>query len=91
MAYKKLKYWFDRELAEDLSKKILLVDESFEAETFILRVEKDLDLLELKPRVEKIADELFAAFSKYFSKIHPGNTFQYQQACNSKRVQGFVS
>ena len=63
MAYKKLKYWFDKELAELLADKLLLVAPSFDSKGFIKRVEKGLEPLELKDRVEKIADELFNGFN----------------------------
>ena len=62
MAYKKLKYWFDKELAEKLSERILVIDTSFNEKEFIKRVEMDLEPLELKDRVEKIADELYNSF-----------------------------
>lgn len=62
MAYKKLKYWFDKELVELLSKRILAIDSSFKKIEFIKRVEIDLEQLELKDRIEKIADELYNSF-----------------------------
>ena len=58
MAYKKLKYWFDHELALLLSKKILEHYKSFNAEDFIKEVADGTKNLELKDRVEFIADQL---------------------------------
>lgn len=58
MAYKKLKYWFDRELAELLGNKISSIYEDFDTTHFVEAVEQQLGDLELKDRVELIADEL---------------------------------
>jgi len=58
MAYKKLKYWFDEDLAILLSKKIKPYYDLFEVERFIEKVEKGTKNLELKDRVEWIADQL---------------------------------
>ena len=63
MAYKQLKLWFDKELAEQLAHKIQEVAYSFDSDQFVHRVEQSLDSLELKDRVEKIADELYRGFS----------------------------
>ncbi len=68
MAYKKLKYWFDENLAELLSEKILVEDSSFNAKEFIQNVARDLKPLELKDRVEKIADGLFSSFGGDYEK-----------------------
>lgn len=62
MAYKKLKLWFDKELAELLSQKILVADPSFREKEFIKSLERNLEPLELKDRVEKIADALYKSF-----------------------------
>ncbi len=62
MAFKKLKFWFDKELLELLAEKISAVDSSFKANEFIARTEENLEELELKDRVEKIADELYHSF-----------------------------
>ena len=64
MAYKKLKYWFDIELASQLADKISVAYESFDKETFIAHIEKNLDQLELKNRVEKFADVFFVCFNE---------------------------
>lgn len=58
MPYKPLKFWFDKNLAELLSKKILSVHPDFNSTLFIKKVDTGVDGLELKDRVELIADEL---------------------------------
>lgn len=58
MPYKPLKFWFDKELAELLSKKIFSVHPDFNSTLFIKKVDTRVDGLELKDRVELIADEL---------------------------------
>ncbi len=58
MAFKKLKYWFDQELAEMLSNKIINLKPSFPKGKFIGNVLNKIDDLELKDRVELIANEI---------------------------------
>ena len=58
MAYKKLKFWFDKELAVMLSEKIIQRYPAFDRAVFVAAVDKGTRHLELKPRVEWIADEL---------------------------------
>lgn len=58
MAFKKLKLWFDKALAEDLADKILLVQSDFQKKSFVRQVDKGVAELELKDRVELIADAL---------------------------------
>jgi len=58
MAYKKLKLWFDHELAELLSGKITLHYPAFPVKKFVSTVRENVDELELKDRVELIADAL---------------------------------
>ncbi len=58
MPYKPLKLWFDKELAEQLSEKLLSVRSDFNSTAFIKKVDTGVDGLELKDRVELIADEL---------------------------------
>ena len=58
LAYKKLKYWFDKDLAILLSEKIQEHCESFNAQDFIREVADGTKNLELKDRVEFIADQL---------------------------------
>ena len=56
MAFKKLKFWFDVELATLLSEKIATVYPEFETDNFCERVESKIEFLELKDRVEVFAD-----------------------------------
>lgn len=58
MAYKKLKFWFDKELAELLSDKIQKIHLDFNQKEFVQTVDKKVQNLELKDRVEVIADQL---------------------------------
>lgn len=58
MASKKLKYWFDKDLARLLADKIQEVKTSFEISDFVDTVHEKVEDLELKARVETIADEL---------------------------------
>ncbi len=58
MAYKKLKYWFDKELAQMLANKIEVIKNDFNTVGFIRAVDEKVNDLELKDRVEIIADEL---------------------------------
>ncbi|MBO6571912.1 3-methyladenine DNA glycosylase [bacterium] len=58
MPYKPLKLWFDKELAEQLSEKLISVRSDFNSTSFIKKVATGVDGLELKDRVELIADEL---------------------------------
>jgi len=58
MASKKFKLWFDKELAEMLAQKIKAVTSSFNSNRFIQTIDKGVPDLELKARVEYIADEL---------------------------------
>jgi len=68
MAYKKLKYWFDEDLAKMLANKIMKVQPNFKSKTFIKAVASQVDNLELKDRVECIADELHKSLSKSYSE-----------------------
>lgn len=61
MAYKKLKLWFDHELAKLLSEKIAPHYPAFPATVFVSTIRENVDELELKDRVEFIAD----AFADY--------------------------
>lgn len=60
MAYKKLKLWFDKELAVLLSEKIINIYPGFNQNQFVLTVDQNVQGLELKDRVEVIADQLEA-------------------------------
>lgn len=59
MAFKKLKLWFDKDLAIMLADKILLVNPKFKKREFVQSVNRDVVDLELKDRVEVIADHLY--------------------------------
>lgn len=56
MAFKKLKLWFDAELAILLSEKIEAVYPEFDTNTFCKSVGSKIEFLELKDRVEVFAD-----------------------------------
>ena len=58
MAFKKLKYWFDDELAILLAQKIIVISPNFPLQKFIDAVVSKIPSLELKDRVEIFADEL---------------------------------
>ncbi len=58
MAFKKLKYWFDIDLAKMLAVKITEVYPDFQGSDFCKMLETKLDDLELKDRVEVFADAL---------------------------------
>jgi 3-methyladenine DNA glycosylase AlkC len=68
MAHKKLKYWFDKDLAILLSEKIREHYVSFNAEEFIRAVADGTKNLELKDRVEFIADQLQANLPTGFTQ-----------------------
>lgn len=55
---KKLKLWFDEELAKMLSSRIETLQSDFNSKTFVAKTRKGVEELELKPRVEFIADLL---------------------------------
>ncbi len=58
MTYKKLKFWYDRELAILLAHKITPLYPEFDAKRFIQEVDHSTRELELKDRVGIIADLL---------------------------------
>lgn len=58
MAFKKLKLWFDKDLAKMLAQKIYTIDKHFDKNAFITAASKGLNKLELKDRVEHFADQL---------------------------------
>ena len=62
MAYKQLKLWFDKKLARALADKFLSIDHSFDKKSFVKGVALEIDTLELKDRVEFIADEIFKQY-----------------------------
>lgn len=69
MAYKKLKYWFDKELAKLLSSRIVRVRSGFNSSAFIQEVDAGVQNLELKARVAIISD----ALHKYLGDSYPQN------------------
>lgn len=70
MPYKQLKLWFDRELAELLSSKVCELTADFESAKFIHKIDRGVQDLELKDRVELIADELNSFLhGNYLQKI----------------------
>ena len=68
MAYKQLKRWFDKELAQMLADKILKVNTKFNAADFIKEIDTGVQNLELKGRVEFIADALRASLGNNYQK-----------------------
>ena len=65
---KKLKEWFDKDLAGLLSTKIEKVQGEFDSNAFVAAIDKGVPTLELKDRVELIADVLFTALGSDFEK-----------------------
>lgn len=68
MAYKKLKLWFDEDLAKLLADKIARIEESFNSEEFIKNVKTRVIDLELKDRIHVISEELYNQLPKNYSK-----------------------
>lgn len=68
MAFKKLKLWFDKDLAKDLADKIVAVQSDFQKKSFVSQIDKGVDPLELKDRVELIADALQSHISGTYLK-----------------------
>lgn len=68
MAYKQLKLWFDKDLAKLLSDKILEIKPDFKYKSFIKKVDQRVPTLELKDRVELIADEFKDALGGNYSE-----------------------
>ena len=68
MAFKKLKYWFDKDLALLLAQKISTKKTDFETSSFVDSIDKGVQQLELKDRVEFIADEFRKSISSDYKK-----------------------
>lgn len=68
MAYKKLKYWFDKELAGLLSDKILDIYPQFDKKVFVKTIDQKVQNLELKDRIEVMADELHLNLTDSYPK-----------------------
>ena len=66
MAYKQLKLWFDKDMAVLLADKLLESGTVIDKKSFVAAVENQVDALELKDRVECIADALHAHLSKNY-------------------------
>ncbi len=66
MAYKQLKLWFDKDLAVLLADKLLESGTVIDKKSFVTAVENQADALELKDRVECIADALHTHLSKNY-------------------------
>lgn len=58
MAYKKLKLWFDKDLAVLLANKIIEVYPNFDSSRFVASISRSIEALELKDRIEVFADNL---------------------------------
>lgn len=72
MPYKQLKLWFDRELAKLLASKISKLTPDFDSAKFIYNIDQGVQNLELKDRVELIADELNCSLrGNFVQKIDP--------------------
>jgi len=70
MAFKKLKLWFNLDLAEDLSKKIISVESKFNHKQFIETVKDQIDPLELKPRIKVFGEAIYQNLpGEYGTKI----------------------
>lgn len=69
MAYKKLKYWFDNELARLLASRIMELESGFDSSSFVREVDAGVQDLELKARVAHISDMLH----KYLGGTYPHN------------------
>lgn len=63
MAYKQLKLWFDADLAELLADKLIASGVNFDKASFVEAVAERLYPLELKDRIEMIADMLHSSLS----------------------------
>lgn len=68
MAFKQLKLWFDKDLAELLADKILELQPGFDKNSFVKTVVSGIDALELKDRVELFADELYRTLGEDYEK-----------------------
>ncbi|PWL38797.1 3-methyladenine DNA glycosylase [Flagellimonas aquimarina] len=64
MAFKQLKLWFDGDLANLLANKLMEQQVEFDKSSFVRTIADEVDDLELKDRVECIADTLKSHLSK---------------------------
>ncbi len=68
MAFKKLKYWFDKELAILLAEKITIHKPDFNSKRFINNIHIETTEMELKDRVEFIADQFHEILGTDYQK-----------------------
>ena len=68
MAFKQLKLWFDKDLAETLGNKVQSVQPHFDSKSFSRSVNRQIKPLELKDRVEVFADELYKHLDADYKK-----------------------
>ncbi len=68
MAFKQLKLWFDKDLAKMLSAKLTESGHSINKAKFVKEVDKGVQALELKDRVELIADLLLKHLGEDYKK-----------------------
>lgn len=68
MAYKQLKLWFDKDLAIELGEKVKIEYDSFNLISFTNSIDKKIDNLELKDRIEYFADQLFNHLNKNYKE-----------------------
>jgi len=66
MAYKKLKLWFDKKLAQNLAIKVNAIDPSFNKTRFVKEINQKISKLELKDRLEVFADAFHQEFNQDF-------------------------
>jgi len=60
MTFKKLKLWFDEELAALLATKVKQIDKNFNKSKFVREIKQGIEPLELHDRVELFSDTLYA-------------------------------
>ena len=68
MAFKKLKLWFDKELAIKLADSLKVIRPKLDYKSFVQKVDSQVDALELKDRVEMIADQLYLLLGSDYKK-----------------------
>ncbi|MEO0734303.1 MAG: DNA alkylation repair protein [Bacteroidota bacterium] len=67
MTYKKVKYWFNEDLAQLLKEKIQAETDDFAARQFTYGLARELEPLEIKDRVEVFADRLYRALGEDYA------------------------
>ncbi|CAB1065970.1 hypothetical protein D1BOALGB6SA_10769 [Olavius sp. associated proteobacterium Delta 1] len=68
MPAKKLKYWFDKDLAVLLSEKIQRYYKGFDTREFVKEIDEKTENLELKERIELVADQMQAKLPTDFKE-----------------------